>query len=61
MTGLEPPFSAERYQELRNHYLKVGAQVDVLLDKHGIDILIAPGDCFFTQYATATGTRPITF
>ena len=55
LNGVRPPLKPEQYKELRKHYEQVGSNFDAMLEKYGIDIIIAPGDCFFTQYATANG------
>lgn len=47
----------DHIEKLREHYLTVGSNLDAAFQNNGIDIIVAPGDCFLTQYAAAKGTR----
>lgn len=47
--------TTEELQATRDHYLKVGSSFDAALEKHGIDLIIAPGDSDISLYATAKG------
>lgn len=53
--ALNTNLSPEEIEENRQHYLKVGSNLDATFQKYGINIIVGPGDCFLTQYASAKG------
>jgi amidase len=55
VNALKIDLSAPDLQAIRQHYLDVGASVDATFEKYGIDIIVGPGDCFLTNYASANG------
>lgn len=57
--SLNMNMSSDKVQSLRDHYTEVGASMDAMLDKYDIDIILAPGDCFMTQYASAKGSQSL--
>ena len=54
--ALNTKLTADQIERLRKHYLAVGSYLDTTFQHYGIDIIVAPGDCFLTQYASAKGT-----
>ncbi|KAI3118214.1 hypothetical protein CBS147331_3153 [Penicillium roqueforti] len=54
--ALSAKLSPDQIETLREHYLAVGSNIDAALQNNEIDITVAPGDCFLTQYASAKGT-----
>lgn len=57
--ALNMKLTPDDMEKLREHYLTVGSNLDAALQNNGIDIIVAPGDCFLTQYAAAKGTFPL--
>ncbi|KAF2759933.1 amidase signature enzyme [Pseudovirgaria hyperparasitica] len=56
LTGaLETNLSVDARNETVSHYKRIGASFDEILKKYDINIIIAPGDCFFCQYGPANG------
>ncbi|KAJ5789317.1 amidase signature enzyme [Penicillium psychrosexuale] len=53
--ALNTKLSPDQIETLREHYLAVGSNLDAALQNNEIDIIVAPGDCFLTQYASAKG------
>lgn len=54
--ALYTKLTTDQIERLRKHYLAVGSYLDTTFQYYGIDIIVAPGDCFLTEYAMAKGT-----
>jgi amidase len=44
-----------RVDALRAHCRAVGASVEATMERHGVDIILGPGDCFLTSHASVNG------
>jgi hypothetical protein len=53
--ALNTKLSTDQIEKLREQYLAIGSNLDAALQNNEIDIIVAPGDCFLTQYASAKG------
>jgi hypothetical protein len=54
--ALNTKLTTDQVEIFRKHYLGVHSYLDTTFQCYGIDIIVAPGDCFLTQYASAKGT-----
>lgn len=57
--ALNTKLTTDQIEKLRKHYLAVGSYLDTTFQYYEINIIVAPGDCFLTQYASAKGTISI--
>ena len=61
LNGQLPP---EEHRTFTEHYKKVASSVDSVFEKYSIDIIVAPGDSSFPNFAAANGaldSRKCTF
>lgn len=55
IASLHANFSDEEVTGFRKQYLEVGSSFEETLNKYEIDVIIGPGDSFFTAFAAANG------
>ena len=57
--GLSFPDSEEAREKPLAHAKAVAANFDDMIEKHQLDVIIAPGDCMLSTYAAAGGKLTI--
>ncbi|KAJ5921256.1 amidase signature enzyme [Penicillium verhagenii] len=55
ITSLTTNYSDEKVESIQKHYREVGSSFEDTLKKYDIDVIIGPGDSFFTTFAAANG------